>query len=142
MVPLRFYTKNRNNRICQQGESIEILGRTGTGVEVWRRLWEISVEILDDEIKSRYDKIHGKDGLCSALMEIFNVMAELRLKAEYGDYLAYTCTALKGEGRGERYALENQEAGLASGRDSDKSRREGASRQDIPSPRPYPNALP
>ena len=25
-------------------------------------------------------------------------MAELRLKAEYGDYLAYTCTALKGEG--------------------------------------------
>ncbi len=55
------------------------------------------VEILDDEIQSRYEKIHGKNGLCFALVEIFNVMAELRLKAEYGDYLAYTCTALKGE---------------------------------------------
>ncbi len=59
------------------------------------------MEILDEEIQSRYDKIHGKDSLCFALVEIFNVMAELRLKAEYGDYLAYTCTALKGEGRGE-----------------------------------------
>ena len=56
------------------------------------------VEILDDELQCRYDKIHGDDGLCFALVEIFNVMAELRLKAEYGDYLAYTCIALKGEG--------------------------------------------
>ena len=55
------------------------------------------IEILDDEMQSRYDKVHGDDGLCFALVEIFNVMAELRLKAEYGDYLAYTCTALKGE---------------------------------------------
>ncbi len=100
------------------------------------------MEILDDEIQSRYDKTYGKDGLCFALVEIFNVMAELPLKVEYGDYLAYTCTALKGEGRGERYDLENQETGLASGRDSDKSRREGTSRQEIPSPRPYPNTLP
>ena len=63
-----------------------------------RRKMAKEVEILDDEVQSRYDKIHGDDGLCFALVELFNVMAELRLKAEYGDYLAYTCAALKGEG--------------------------------------------
>ena len=56
------------------------------------------IEILDDEIRSRWEKIHGANGLCFALVEMFNVMAELRLKAEYGGYLAYTCIALKGEG--------------------------------------------
>ena len=30
------------------------------------------VEILDDEIQSRYDKIHGSNGLCTALIEVFN----------------------------------------------------------------------
>ena len=63
-----------------------------------RRKMEKEIEILDDEMQSRYDKIHGQDGLCFALVEMFNVMAEMRLKAEYGDCLAYTCTALKGEG--------------------------------------------
>ncbi len=33
MASSRFYTEIRNNRICQQGKSIKILGRTGTGVE-------------------------------------------------------------------------------------------------------------
>ena len=55
------------------------------------------VDILDDEMQSRYDKIHGEDGLCFALVEVFNAMAELRMKAEYGDYLACTCCALKTE---------------------------------------------
>lgn len=55
------------------------------------------VEILDDEMQSRYERVHGEDGLCSALIELFNAMAELRMKAEYGDYLAYACTAFKGE---------------------------------------------
>ena len=55
------------------------------------------VEILDDEIQSRYDKIQGSNGLCTALIEVFNAMAELRMMAEYGDYLAYNCLALKGE---------------------------------------------
>lgn len=40
------------------------------------------VEILDAEMESRYDEIHGDDGLCFALVETFNVMVELRLKAE------------------------------------------------------------
>ena len=48
-------------------------------------------------MQSRYDKIHGNDGLCTTLMELFNAMAELRLKAEYGDYLAHMCSALKAE---------------------------------------------
>ena len=54
------------------------------------------VEILDDEMQSRFEEIHGPDGLCHVLIELFNAMAELRLKAEYGDYLAYTCAVLKG----------------------------------------------
>ena len=43
------------------------------------------VEILDDEMSSRYEKIHGNDGLCHNLVELFNAMAELRMMAEYGD---------------------------------------------------------
>ena len=56
------------------------------------------VEILDDEMSSRYEKIHGNDGLCHTLVELFNAMAELRMMAKYGDYLIYTCSALKTEG--------------------------------------------
>ena len=55
------------------------------------------VEILDDEMSSRYEIIHGNNGLCHNLIELFNAMAELRMMAEYGDYLAYTCSALKTE---------------------------------------------
>lgn len=56
------------------------------------------IHILDDEMQSRYDKLHGSEGLCYALVELFNAMGELRMKAEYGDYLAYTCSTLKAEG--------------------------------------------
>ena len=69
----------------------------------FRRKMIKEIETFDAEMRSRYDKIHRDDGVgftlvdCFALVEIFNVMVELRLKAEYGDYLAYTCTALKGE---------------------------------------------
>ena len=55
------------------------------------------VEIPDDEMSSRYEKIHGHEGLCYILVEQFNAMAELRMMAEYGDYLAYNCTTLKGD---------------------------------------------
>ena len=51
---------------------------------------------IDNELQSRYEKTHGHDGLCTVLLELFNAMAELRLKAEYGDYLDYACTSLKG----------------------------------------------
>ena len=59
------------------------------------------MEILDDEMQSRYDKLHGQEGLCCALVELINAMGEIRMKAEYGDYLAYTCSALKAEGMDE-----------------------------------------
>ena len=52
---------------------------------------------LDGELQSRYNKIHGDDGLCHALVEFFYAMAEIRMKAKYGDYLAHTCAALKTE---------------------------------------------
>ena len=59
------------------------------------------VEVLDNEMQSRYDKIHGSDGLCAIVMELFNAMAELRLKVEYSDYLAHTCSALRAENMGD-----------------------------------------
>ena len=49
-----------------------------------------------NEIPSRYDKIHGDQGLCCVL-EQFNAMAEIRMKAEYRDYLVYTCSASRTE---------------------------------------------
>ena len=53
--------------------------------------------ILDNEIQARYEKIHGDNELCFVSVDLFNMMAEIRLEIEYGDYLAYTCAALKGE---------------------------------------------
>ena len=35
-------------------------------------------------------------------------MLELRMKAEYGDYLAYTCYALKGEGMSDMLCKANK----------------------------------
>lgn len=40
-------------------------------------------------MQSQYNKIHGDDGHCFALVEILNIMTELRPKAEYGGYLGY-----------------------------------------------------
>ena len=98
------------------------------------------IEVLDDEMQSRYDKLHGQDGLCFALIEIFNVIAVLRMKAEYGDYLAYTCNALKGEGMGDMVwkveELDWQKVG-ARIRAEEESRREGETRRLPPLPTPY-----
>ena len=58
-----------------------------------RKKMKEEVEILDGEMQSRYDKIHEDDGLCHTLVALFDAMAEIRMKAEYGDYLAYTCAA-------------------------------------------------
>ena len=55
------------------------------------------IDILGGEMQSRYDKIHGDDGLCCALVELFHAMSEIRMKAEYGDYLAYGCANSKTE---------------------------------------------
>ena len=98
------------------------------------------IEILDDEMQSRYDKIHGDDGLCFALVEIFNVMAELRLKAEYGDYLAYTCTALKGEGMNDlvwKTKKLDWQAVAKQIRAEEATRAERKERRLSPAPTPY-----
>lgn len=55
-----------------------------------RRKMTKEVEILDDEMNSRYEKIHGRNGLCHNLIELFNAMAEIRMMVEYGNYLAHT----------------------------------------------------
>ena len=43
---------------------------------------------------ARFHEIQGDGGHYLILIKAFTVMVEL----QYGDYLAYTCTALKGEG--------------------------------------------
>ncbi|KAM0805153.1 hypothetical protein BDR22DRAFT_885225 [Usnea florida] len=55
------------------------------------------IDILDGEMHSRYDKFYAEDSLYCALIELFNAIAEIRMKAEYGDYLAYACANLKTE---------------------------------------------
>ena len=101
---------------------------------------EKEVEILDAEMQSRYDKIHGDGGLCFALVDMFNVMAEVRLKAEYGDYLAYTCTALKGEGMNDMIwklkKLDWQAVGEQIRAEED-TRAERKARRLDPAPTPY-----
>ena len=62
-----------------------------------RKKIQKEVQILDDEMSSRYEKVHSHEGLCYTIVEHFNAMAELRMMAEYGDYLAFTCTTLKGD---------------------------------------------
>ena len=56
------------------------------------------IHILDDEMQSRYDQPHGDEGLCCTIVEVFNAMREIRMEAEYGDYLTCTCSTLKAEG--------------------------------------------
>ena len=105
-----------------------------------RKKMEKEVEILDAEVQSRYDKIHGDGGLCFALVDMFNVMAEVRLKAEYGDYLAYTCTALKGEGMHDMIwklkKLDWQAVGEQI-RAEEETRAERKARRLDPAPTPY-----
>ena len=98
------------------------------------------VEILDNEMQSRYDKMHGNDGLCATIMELFNAMAELRMKAEYGDYLAHTCTALKTENMGDMIwkaqKLDCQEVGRQVKKEETTRAREERRRMPL-SPTPY-----
>ena len=98
------------------------------------------VEILDNEMQSRYDKIHGKDGLCNTVIELFNAMAELRMKVEYGDYLSHTCSALKAENMGDMIwkvkKLDWQEVGRQVKKE-ETTRVEEQRRQLPLSPTPY-----
>lgn len=64
-------------------------------------------------LSSRYEKIHGSDGLCYTLIEQFNAMAEMRMMAECGDFFAYTCSALKADGMNDMiWKIEKLDWGL------------------------------
>lgn len=41
------------------------------------------VEVLDNEMQSRYDKVHGDEGICHILVELFNAVAEIRMNGDY-----------------------------------------------------------
>ena len=53
------------------------------------------LEIEDGMLQSRYEEVHGVDGLCAALMDSVHAMMEIRFRIEYGDYLAYRLSHLK-----------------------------------------------
>lgn len=46
-------------------------------------------------VKSRWDEVHGVNGLASVLVDQCRALAELRLYNEYGDYLAQSLEFLK-----------------------------------------------
>ena len=56
---------------------------------------EKEIEILDDGMSSRYEKIDGHESLCYTPVELFNAMAELRMMAEYSDYLVLLLISLR-----------------------------------------------
>lgn len=62
-----------------------------------RKKMEKEMGILDGEMQSRWDRLHSEGGVVDVLVDSFNAMAELRMKAQYGDYLGYACEALKTE---------------------------------------------
>ena len=106
-----------------------------------RKKIEKELDILDDEMQSRYEKIYGEGGLCIALVEIFNTMAELRLKAEYGDYLAYNCSALKGENMADMIwkidKLDWQEVASRIRAEEENRAQDKSHRRAVLSPTPY-----
>ena len=48
-----------------------------------------------DMLASRWDSIHGEFGLASTLIESIRAMTEVRMRIEYGDYLAMKLAELK-----------------------------------------------
>lgn len=58
---------------------------------------EKKMGILNRDMQSRWDRLHGEGGTVDALVETFNAMAEIRMKVQYGDYLNYACEALETE---------------------------------------------
>lgn len=56
---------------------------------------ETELKIIDKMVQSRHELLHGHRGLCRMLVNEFNALSELRIRVEYGDYLAMACTDLK-----------------------------------------------
>ena len=62
---------------------------------VRRMKMENDLVATDDMIQSRWPSLHSKEGFCTLIVNEFNALAELRMKVEYGDYLAMACNDLK-----------------------------------------------
>jgi len=62
-----------------------------------RKKLEKEMGILNGEMQSRWDNVHGDGGIVELLVETFNSMAEIRMEVEYGDYLKEAYKALKTE---------------------------------------------
>ena len=56
------------------------------------------MEIRDNEMYSRYEKIYSANCLYYNFVKPFIVMTESRIMIEYEDYFVCTCTALEGGG--------------------------------------------
>ena len=56
--------------------------RNATRGPVYKKKMAKEIQVPDDEMQSRYDKLHGDEGLCCALVELFDAMGEIRMKAE------------------------------------------------------------
>ncbi|KAI4155855.1 MAG: hypothetical protein L6R39_001170 [Caloplaca ligustica] len=59
-----------------------------------------AISIDESMLESVHEKIHGQEGLCQKLVESVEAMAEVRMSAEYGDYLSWACKELKAENMG------------------------------------------
>ena len=64
------------------------------------------IRIDSGMLLSRFEETHGEGGLCDTLINSTKAMLELRLKIEYGDYLAVNCATLK-ENRFQGYLWKN-----------------------------------
>ena len=66
----------------------------GSGGEQRKKLQQ-EIRVLDGALGSRYELLHGEPGISQALMDTFHMLAEVRIKIEYGDYFAVNTTKLK-----------------------------------------------
>lgn len=55
-----------------------------------------NVRIDEGILWSRWEEMHGKDGVLAAFLKSTDAMVEMRLAIEYGDILAGSCKQLKG----------------------------------------------
>ncbi|KAI9714150.1 MAG: hypothetical protein M1812_006478 [Candelaria pacifica] len=47
-----------------------------------------NVKINQDMLESKMEEVHGKSGLCDAITQSLELVAEVRLRTDYGDYMA------------------------------------------------------
>ncbi len=48
----------------------------------------VRVKVNQDFLESRIEEVHGRQGLCESMEQCLEVITEIRLRTDYGDYLA------------------------------------------------------